>query len=134
MTNNQEGPSVPRLRVVDTKGIEFKRSNRKKRRSKRYNTDCDTGFKVEKSNEISHLNTEKQWPLEASPILRSVLEYGRRTASLSALDSARTLSSLAQKIRNLGNMSRELEQIVIETENEASRLRLTSEHVYENDE
>ncbi len=120
---------MPRLRVVDTKDIEFRTQNRKKRRNKHT------------ANKVNHIDNaracgpeDEQWPLEASPILRSVLEYGRRTASLCAQNSSRTLINFAKKIRNLGQMSSDLEQIVIEAEKEAFRLKLSSEQIYESDE
>lgn len=125
---NNDGVSRPRLRVVDTSGLKFSGQNRGKRRkwsqSQRQEHQRERGFAAQ---------LQQQWPLEAMPIQRAVLEYGRRAAALGAQQGAQSLRTLAMKIRELGPSNPALEKIAIDAETEASRLRTMLDQVYEDD-
>lgn len=77
-----------------------------------------------------HNKSQKQWPLEALSIRNAVLEYGRRTASIQALASAKFLQKLSQKITNLSGDNEDLKKIANDCLVEANRLRATMNNVY----
>lgn len=127
--NDQDGAARPRLRIVDTSGPEFREPGRGKRRRKRARAQ-------HQQQEVQGNFSEclmQQWPLEAMPIQRAVLEYGRRTAALGAQQGALALRSLAQRIRDLGPPTPALERIMLDAEGEATRLRTLLSAVYEDD-
>jgi hypothetical protein len=110
----QDGAERPRLRIVDTSGPDFRSHDRTHvRRNKQAKS------------------KQKQWPLEAMPIKRAVLEYGRRTAALGALQGAIALQSIAKMIRELGPQTTDIEKIAANAEKEAERLRSMIDRVYE---
>lgn len=126
--NDQDGAVRPRLRIVDTSGPEFQapaRSKRRRRHARPQQQQEARGGLGERLME--------QWPLEAMPIQRAVLEYGRRTAALGAQQGAQALRLLAQRIRDLGPPTPALERIMLDAEGEASRLRTLLDQVYEDD-
>ena len=125
---NQDGAARPRLRIVDTTGPEFRgpgQSKRSRRHARaQYQEQSERGFAAQ---------LQQQWPLEAMPIQRAVLEYGRRTAALGAQQGAQALRQLASRIRDLGPPTPALEKIMVDAEAEASRLRTLLDQVYEDD-
>ena len=127
--NDQDGAARPRLRIVDTSGPEFREPGRGKRRRKRARAQHQ---QHEVRGNLSECLME-QWPLEAMPIQRAVIEYGRRTAALGAQQGALALRSLAQRIRDLGPPTPALERIMLDAEGEAARLRMMLDQVYEDD-
>lgn len=124
---NQDGAPRPHLRIVDTSGPEFRTPGRGKRRRRHAKQQVQPhgGGLVEALTQ--------QWPLEAMPIQRAVLEYGRRTAALGVQQGAQALRALAQRIRNLGPSTPALEQIMLDAEAEAARLRSLLDQVYDDD-
>lgn len=127
---NQDGAARLRPRIVDTSGPEFRASGRGKRRRRRAHAQQQTQHEP-RGGTIEVLT--QQWPLEAMPIQRAVLEYGRRAAALGAQQGAQALWVLAQRIRNLGPSTPALEQIMLDAEGEAVRLRSLLDRVYEDD-
>jgi hypothetical protein len=67
------------------------------------------------------------------PIQRAVIEYGRRTAALGVQQGTSALRTLAQRIRDLGPPTPDLERIMLDAEREASRLRMMFNQNYEDD-
>lgn len=102
--------TLPRIRIIETTGPEFRRNNRNKQRRSR-------------NDHVEQPDVLQQWPLEALSIRRAVLEYGRRTAALGAQHGAIALKMIASKIRDLGPPTPDLERIMLDAENEAIRLR-----------
>lgn len=127
---NQDGAARPRLRIVDTSGPEFRAPGRGKRRRRHAHAQQQAQHEP-RGGLVEAL--AQQWPLEAMPIQRAVLEYGRRTAALGAQQGAQALRALAQRIRNLGPSTPALEQIMLDAEGEAARLRTLLDQVYEDD-
>jgi len=114
---------------VDTSSPEFSGQSRGKKRRRRSRAQHQ-----EQPNERGFAaQLQQQWPLEAMPIQRAVLEYGRRTAALGAQQGALALRAMAARIRSLGPPTPALEQIMLDAESEASRLRTLLEQVYEDD-
>ena len=74
-----------------------------------------------------------QWPLEALPIQRVVIEYGRRTAALQAQQDAQTLRNIANRIRSLGIQDRELELLIRDVEETASNMQMKFQQAYSDD-
>jgi hypothetical protein len=73
----------------------------------------------------------EQWPIEASFVKAAIIEYGKRTASLNALNCAQTLDYICDRIRNITNPTQEMLDIAAHTENEALKLRQQAKKVYE---
>jgi hypothetical protein len=127
---NQDGAARPRLRIVDTSGPDFRSPDRGKRRRRH----ARAHHQNQEQRELGFAaQLQQQWPLEAMPIQRAVLEYGRRTAALGAQQGAQALRQLALRIRELGPATPALEQIMLDAESEASRLRTLLDQVYEDD-
>ncbi len=126
--NDQDWTVRSRLRIVDTSGPDFRSSDQSKRHRRH----------VRAQHEQEHrgsfvANLQQQWPLEAMPIQRAVLEYGRRTAALGAQQGALALRALVNRIRQLGPPTPVLEQIMVDAEVEATRLRTLLDQIYEDD-
>lgn len=126
--NDQDGATRPRLRIVDTSGPEFHAGPPKKRRRRKARAQHEVRGQQPFTAQLA-----QQWPLEAMPIQRAVIEYGRRTAALGAQQGALALRTLAIRIRNLGPPTPALEQIMLDAESEATRLRTLLDQVYEDD-
>lgn len=73
----------------------------------------------------------EQWPIEASFVKAAIIEYGKRTASLNALNCAQTLDYIYDKIQNITNPTREMLDIAEYAEKEALKLRQQAKEVYE---
>lgn len=126
-TENCDQENKPRLRVIDTTGVNFIGPGTNRRHRKRQHHPPVR----QPENIIGQL--DQQWPLEAMPIQRAIIEYGRRTAALGALQGVTALRSLAERIRGLGPVTPALDQIVVDTEREATRLKTLLDQVYEVD-
>jgi len=87
----------------------------------------------EKTN-VAPLSTTQQWPLEALPIQRVVIEYGRRTAAIQAQNDAQTLRNLINRIRVLGIKNELLENVLYDVEEAADRLQKQLTQAYADDE
>ena len=132
MMNNQDGAMRSRLRIVDTTTPEF---------TGRPSVSVKRGGRRPKPQRVQNQQVEHaipehlpQWPLETLLVQRAVLEYGRRTAALGAQHGAQALKTLAMKIRELGPPTPALEQIMLEADGEAARLRMMLDQaVYEED-
>lgn len=118
-----------RPRIVDTSGPEYSsKRHSKRRRHRRSNDNRQQGH-----NGSTQQGSQRQWPLEAAPIQRAVLEYGRRTAALGAQQGAVALRALAAQIRLFDASTPALVQIALNAEAEASRLRSLLDEVYKED-
>lgn len=123
MDNSSAHVSVARLQVVDTSGPEYCNHHstmRKKNHRRRKN-----------KSDVQRSTVPEQWPLEAMPIQRAVLEYGRRTAALGTQRCISTLQSTAQRIKNLNYLRPELDALVKDIEDDITNLRSTLVTMYE---
>ena len=71
--------------------------------------------------------SQKNYPLEMQPVLRAVLDYGRRTYSIGALHGAIAIESLIDQIKNLdpdsGSNTPEFREIISSAETISKNLR-----------
>lgn len=72
----------------------------------------------------------RQNPLEMTPVIEAVQEYGRRTHSIGALQGAHAIQSLVDKIRGLGSGDEDLKKILADAEDSARELRSYLHKVY----
>lgn len=72
----------------------------------------------------------KNRPIELTPVIDAVREYGRRTHSLGALEGANAIVALLNKIRSIEPTNDELKQVIDEGEKSVNHLKSYLHKVY----
>jgi len=130
--NQDDADARPlRPRIVDVKGPRSSNNNNQQHHNKRYNNSRKHQVS-EKKNVVqqAHCNPQlegivsQQWPLESIPIQRAVVEYGKRTAAIGAMQGAFHIRFMITQIRECvaSDMTPELEAILADAEVAANNL------------
>lgn len=72
----------------------------------------------------------KNRPIELTPVIEAVQEYGRRTHSLGALEGANAIVKLLNKIRTIEPTNEDLQQVIVEGEKSVVHLKSYLHKVY----
>ena len=72
----------------------------------------------------------KNRPIELTPVIDAVQEYGRRTHSLGALEGANAITALLNKIKSIEPTNSELKQVIVEGEKSVDHLKSYLHKVY----
>lgn len=116
--NNQSEELKPRPRIIDTQDYVNNNGRNKNRRQ--------TGAQKKSQQFIDEevaIEATVQYPIEMMPVMRAVLEYGRRTHALGALKGAVVVSNLISRINTLGQVSPELKNIILDAEKDVRELK-----------
>lgn len=125
--DNQDAADRPRLKVVDTAGASYNGVRKRKRKNTKSR---GKRGEVVGYSESPSAQEDEQFPIEALPVMRSVIEYGKRTHALGTLKGAIELRKLTEKIRLLGPTTIELDEIVADAEKSISDLMVHMQNVY----
>jgi hypothetical protein len=121
--DNENGVFKPR-RVVYDVNTKNKHNKRRKKRSdfNRYETKQENIV-----NEVEH--DQPTIPLELAPLIKTAIDYGRKTHALGALKSAKALAMLASKLKSLRGLdlsnarnSQLLQSMISEAEVESNNI------------
>jgi hypothetical protein len=126
--NNQSDDLKPRPKIIDTQDY----TNNNGRNPKQVTSSKNKKrfeFK-EEVEQIEEAPVTTQYPIEMTPVMRAVLEYGRRTHALGALKGAAVVSNLVNQINALGQISPELKRIILDAEKNAIELKKLLNHAY----
>lgn len=123
--NNQGEESKPRPKIIDTQDYVHNngrgRNHRQVAQKKQHKQFVD---------ETDDVVATTQYPIEMTPVMRAVLEYGRRTHALGALKGAVVISNLVSKIKSLGQISPELKHIILDAEQDVHELKQLLSQAY----
>jgi len=116
--NNQSEELKPRPRIIDTQDYVNNNGRNKNHRQ--------TGVQRKSQQFVDEevtIEATVQYPIEMMPVMRAVLEYGRRTHALGALKGAVVVSNLISRINTLSQVSPELKNIILDAEKDVYELK-----------
>jgi hypothetical protein len=123
--NNQGEESKLRPKIIDTQ--DYVHNNNRGRNHRQVVQKKQHKQFVDETDDVV---ATTQYPIEMTPVMRAVLEYGRRTHALGALKGAVVISNLVSRIKSLGQVSPELKHIILDAEQDIHELKQLLSQAY----